>query len=44
MKENKNNINCEKTMYKNFHSSLWKYWIFNIEIFTFFIKGVKTYG
>ena len=32
------NINCEKPIYRNFHSNHWKYSIFDIEIFTFLIK------
>ena len=38
MNENKTNINCEKPIYINTHANRWKYWIFNIEIFTFFNK------
>ena len=34
------NINCEKPIYRNYHSNHWKYWIFNIEIFTFFISRI----
>ena len=36
--ENKTNINCEKPIYINIHSNHWKYWIFNIEIFTYLNK------
>ena len=32
------NINCDKPIYINTHANRWKYWIFNIEIFTFFNK------
>ena len=38
MNENKTNINCEKPIYINIDSNYWKYWIFNVGIFTFFIK------
>ena len=38
MEENKTNINCEKLIYINIHLNAWKYWIFVVEIFTFFIK------
>ena len=31
-------INCEKPIYINIHSNHWKYWIFNIEIFTYLNK------
>ena len=31
-------INCEKPFYINIDLNRWKYWIFNIEIFTYFIK------
>lgn len=40
-------VNCEKQIYRNFHSNHWKYWIFDIEIFTFLIKikkGEIKYG
>ena len=36
--KNKTNINCEKPIYINIHSNHWKYWIFNIEIFTYLNK------
>lgn len=39
MNVNKTNINCEKPIYINTHSNRWKYWNFNIEIFTFFKRG-----
>ena len=29
-------VNCEKPIYRNFHQNYWKYWSFEIEIFTFF--------
>ena len=44
MNENKTNINCEKPIYINIHSNHWKYWIFNIEIFTFFKINKKLKG
>ena len=31
-------INCEKPIYINIDSNTWKYWIFDIEIFTYFNK------
>ena len=36
MNENKTSINCEKPIYRNFHSNYWKYWNFYVEIFTYF--------
>lgn len=42
MEENKTNINCKKPIYINIDSNHWKYWLFNIEIFTFLLK-VKNY-
>ena len=33
-------ISCEKPIYRNFRSNHWKYWIFNIEIFTYLINEV----
>ena len=30
------NINCEKPIYINIDLNHWKYWIFYVEIFTFF--------
>ena len=30
-------FNWEKPIYINIDSNYWKYWIFNIEIFTFFL-------
>ena len=47
MNENKTNINCEKPIYRNTYSNHWKYWIFDIDIFTFLIKikkGEIKYG
>ena len=41
MKESKTNINCEKPIYINIDSNHWKYWILNIEIFTYFKKYRK---
>jgi len=38
MNENKTNINWEKPIYINIDSNTWKYCIFDIEIFTCFIK------
>ena len=29
------NINCEKPIYRNYHSNHWKYWIFDSKIFTY---------
>ena len=43
MNENKTNINCEKPININIDSKYWKYWIFNIEIFTFFIEGEELW-
>ena len=40
MNENKTNINCEKPIYINIDSNHWKYWIFNIEIFTYFDENI----
>ena len=37
-------LNCEKPIYINIHSNHWKYWIFNIEIFTFFKINKKLKG
>jgi len=34
-------IVCEKPIYINIDSNYWKYWIFNIEIFTYLINEVK---
>ena len=34
-------FNCEKQIYRNFHSNHWKYWIFDIEIFYIFNKNKK---
>ena len=31
-------FSCEKPIYINIHSNNWKYWIFNIEIFTYLNK------
>ena len=36
MNENKTNSNCEKPIYINIDSNHWKYWFFDIEIFTYF--------
>ena len=36
MEENKTNINCERPIYINNHSNHWKYYIFCVEIFTYF--------
>jgi len=41
MEENKTNINCDKPININIDSKYWKYWIFNIEIFTFLINIIK---
>ncbi len=38
MNENKTNINCEKPIYRNFHSNRWKDWFFNTKIFTYLVK------
>jgi len=32
------NLNCDKPIYRNNHSNYWKYWFFNVEIFTYFKK------
>ena len=32
----RNGINCEKPIYRNFQPNHWKYWKIDIEIFTFF--------
>ena len=32
------NINCEKPIYRNFHSNHWKCWFFDVEIFTYFYR------
>ena len=37
------NINCEKTIYWNFQKKHWKYWFFDIEIFTCFYKFRKKW-
>ena len=42
MEENKTNINCEEPIYINIYSNHWKYWFFNIEIFTYFYKARKN--
>ena len=31
------NINCDTGILGKLYSNHWKYWIFNVEIFTFFI-------
>ena len=31
---------CEKTININIHSNLWKFWIFEVVIFTFFISRI----
>ena len=36
-------INCEKPIYINIHSNYWKYWFFNVEIFTCFYKFRKKW-
>ena len=41
MEENKTNINCEKPIFINIYSNLWKYWNFNIKLFTYFINLEK---
>ena len=33
-------INCEKPIYINIDSNYWKYWIFDVVIFTFFISRI----
>ena len=30
------NINCDTGILEKLYSNLWKYWIFNVEIFTYF--------
>lgn len=35
---NKTNINWDIRIFRKADSNHWKYWIFNIEIFTFFNK------
>ena len=45
--ENKTNIYCEKPIFINIDSNYWKYWIFDVVIFTFLIKikkGEIKYG
>jgi len=32
------NLNCDTGILWKMHSNYWKYWFFNIEIFTFFKK------
>ena len=34
-------IQCEKPIYINIATNTWKYWIFDTEIFTYFIKITK---
>ena len=41
--ENKTNINCEKPIYINIDSNYWKYSLFDVEIFTYFIRRRKNY-
>ena len=43
MSENKTNINCEKLIYINIDSNYWKYWIFDVVIFTFFMECGNKY-
>jgi len=31
----KTNINCDTGILGKIHSNYWKYWIFNVEIFTY---------
>ena len=38
MNENKTNINCDKGILWKIHLNHWKYWIFDVEIFTCLIK------
>ena len=40
-------VNCEKPIYINIDSNHWKYWLFDVEIFTNFDKNIileRTYG
>jgi len=34
--ENKTNINWYILIFRNVHSNYWKYWIYAVEIFTYF--------
>ena len=43
MIENKTNINCDAGILRKMYSNHWKYWIFNIEIFTYFYKARKKW-
>ena len=46
--ENSTNINWDIRIFRKVDSNHWKYWIFDVEIFTFFykrrLKEVKIYG
>ena len=43
MNENKTNINCDTGILGKLHLNHWKYWIFNMEIFTYFKKYRKRW-
>ena len=36
------NINCDTEILEKLYSNHWKYWLFNIENFTYFIKRRKN--
>jgi hypothetical protein len=40
MNENKTNINCDTGILWKTYSNYWKYWIFDVVIFTFFISRI----
>ena len=45
--ENSTNINCDTEILWKIHSNRWKYWLFDVEIFTYFDKNIileRTYG
>ena len=47
MNENKTNINCDTGILWKTYSNYWKYWIFDVEIFTYFdykYKGDDEFG
>ena len=40
-------IQCEKPIYINIDSNHWKYWLFDVGVFTYFDKNIileRTYG